>query len=128
MKKLMMLLFLLSVSLVAYSQLTPDSTYKMLKGAGFNDNEAMIYTRVSIVESGWNYESRRAKEKYDIFGFEFCDCQFKNQTESVNYFIRWIKTRQFTANDPYILLQINGFNPNPNYYEYLRKINWYPKK
>lgn len=127
MKPLLTLFFLFNV---AFAQWTPDSTFSYLVQVhGLDTANATTLTRVSILESGWRYESHYARINNNIFGLNNGDMAFTSKRQCIDWMVAWMQgcfVKGF--GDVITCMKFKNFNHNPGYYQYLNQILYYPKR
>lgn len=74
-----------------------------------------VWVAISILESGWNWNSEFASIHHNIFGFN--NCYFKNKKECVDYLEQWIALNPPLKNESYeSFLKRRNYNPYINIY------------
>lgn len=98
------------------------------------DDMSALFTRISIYESGWHYESYLGNELNNIFAFVCnpkCKCdtstgyaKFDSKRESIEFLKWWIQYSPPNENENLLdWLARRGYNSvNPKYYDYLTHI------
>ena len=92
-----------------------------------------LLTKVSIYESGWEYDTYISKDLNNIFAFVCnpkCDCdssgyaKFNSKEETLEFLDWWINYAPPKENEGFIdWLKRRGYNTeNPGYYDYLNQI------
>ena len=99
----------------------------------YGEEFATLFTKVSIYESGWEYDTYVSKNLNNIFAFVCnpkCQCdksgyaKFSSKEEALEFLDWWINYAPPKLNENLIdWLKRRGYNTeNPEYYEYLNQI------
>ena len=100
---------------------TPQNLERILNT--HNIPYAFWWVSLSIVESGWDYESDWARNRHNIFGFH--NCYFKNKMACILFLKEWINLNPPLKGEPFKnFLTRRQYNPRMDYYyNYLYNLN-----